>query len=150
MEKNTKLSFDFTPDEVKVILSALTLEIDAQSDYSEKASAIKADMEVWYGRVQREVDGNDIAHLVCTSLSSYTKEMPNGATNTDNYERITNMFNEISEIIEVGNYLFAESKLLNLIKYLWKHEAEFYNLDRGMERIIQYTKKYIPFPMLEE
>lgn len=29
MEKNTKLSFDFTPDEVKVILSALTLEIDA-------------------------------------------------------------------------------------------------------------------------
>ena len=54
MEKNTKLSFDFTPDEVKVILSALTLEIDAQSDYSEKASLIKADMEVWYGRVQRE------------------------------------------------------------------------------------------------
>ena len=150
MEKNTKLSFDFTPDEVKVILSALTLEIDAQSDYSEKATAIKADMEVWYGRVQREVDGNDIAHLVCTPLSSYTKEMPNGATNTDNYERITNMFNEISEIIEVGNYLFAESKLLNLIKYLWEHEAEFYNLDRGMERIIQYTKKYIPFPMLEE
>lgn len=143
MEKNTKLSFDFTPDEVKVILSALTLEIDAQSDYSEKASLIKADMEVCYKGVQREVDGNDIAHLVCTSLSSYTKEMPNGATNTDNYERIANMFNEISKEIEVGNYLFAE-------KYLWEHEAEFYNLDRGMERIIQYTTKYIPFPMLEK
>lgn len=150
MEKNTKLSFDFTPDEVKVILSALTLEIDAQSDYSEKASLIKADMEVWYGRVQIEVDGNEIAHLVCTSLSSYTKEIPNSATNTDNYERIANMFNEISEVIEVGNYLFAQSKLLNLIKYLWEHEAEFYNLDRGMERIIQYTKKYIPLPIIEE
>ena len=146
MEKNVKLSFDFTPEEVKVILSALTLEIDAKSDYSEKASVIKTDMEVWAWRVQREVDGDEIAHLVCTSLDSYTKEMPNGATNTDNYERIANMFNEISEEIEGGDYLVAQSKLLTLINYLWEHEAEFYNLERGMERIAQYTKKYITFP----
>lgn len=146
MEKNIKLSFDFTPEEVKVILSALTLEIDAKSDYSEKASVIKTDMEVWAWRVQREVDGNEIAHLVCTSLDSYTKEMPNGATNTDNYERIANMFNEVSEEIENGDYLVAQSKLLSLINYLWEHEAEFYNLDRGMEHITQYSKKYITFP----
>lgn len=146
MEKNVKLSFDFTPEEVKVILSALTLEIDAKSDYSEKASVIKTDMEVWAWRVQREVDGNEIAHLVCTSLDSYTKEMPNGATNTNNYERIANMFNEVSEEIEAGDYLVAQSKLLSLINYLWEHEAEFYNLDRGMERITQYSKKYITFP----
>lgn len=146
MEKNIKLSFDFTPEEVKVILSALTLEIDAKSDYSEKASVIKTDMEVWAWRVQREVDGNEIAHLVCTSLDSYTKEMPNGATNTDNYERIANMFNEVSEEIESGDYLVAQSKLLSLINYLWEHEAEFYNLDRGMEHITQYSKKYITFP----
>ncbi len=146
MEKNIKLSFDFTPEEVKVILSALTLEIDAKSDYSEKASVIKTDMEVWAWRVQREVDGNEIAHLVCTSLDSYTKEMPNGATNTDNYERIANMFNEVSEEIESGDYLVAQSKLLSLINYLWEHEAEFYNLDRGMEHIAQYSKKYITFP----
>lgn len=146
MEKNVKLSFDFTPEEVKVILSALTLEIDAKSDYSEKASVIKTDMEVWAWRVQREVEGNEIAHLVCTSLDSYTKEMPNGATNTNNYERIANMFNEVSEEIEAGDYLVAQSKLLSLINYLWEHEAEFYNLDRGMELITQYTKKYITFP----
>lgn len=146
MEKNIKVSFDFDFEEVKVLLSALTLEIEAKGEYSEKASVIKTDMEVWAWRVQREVEGNEIARLVCTSLDSYTKEMPNGATNTDNYEKVAAMFNEVSEEIEGGDYLVAQSKLLTLINYLWEHEGEFYNLNRGMERITQYTKKYITFP----
>ena len=141
--KNAKVSFDFSMEEVKLVIDALN-ELRVATGEN-KADELKTELQVWTHRVKREWDGDDIAYTLSTSKDSFSSAFPDGAIGTENFEKIANMFNELSEYIELGDYLTAKNQLLKIITEIWENDQKYYNLEEAMKMIIRYKEKYITF-----
>lgn len=148
--KNRKpIQLELKEEEVKKLIDLLKKE-EINNSYAE---VLRTDIEVMLCREQRKRDIDNIKYTLCTSKSSITLDMPNGATWVEGYEKLSSLFNSLNDNIEEGDYLEAKSDWVEIVSEIWEGkeisddfspmEHDYYNVEEATKMLVDFKKKYL-------
>lgn len=139
------IKLELKEEEVKKLIDLLKKEEIVNSN----AEILRTDIEVMLHREQRKRDIDNIKYTLCTSKSSITADMPNGATWIEGFEEISSLFNRLNDNIEEGDYLEAKSDWVDIIEEIWRCESTpedygyYYNVEEATKMLVDFKKKYL-------
>lgn len=137
------IKLELSEEEVKKLIELLKKEEIVNSN----AEVLRTDIEVMLCREQRKRDIDNIKYTLCTSKSSITTDMPNGATWIEGFEKLSSLFKRLNENIEEGDYLEAKSDWVEIVSEIWegKEETEhdYYNVSEATQMLVNFKKKYL-------